>query len=187
MFAYCGNNPVCFKDASGHFLVAAFLVVVVTGAVVGGAMGGASAAASGRSVVEGVFEGALIGGVSNAIAFVAPPFSALWAAAAGAVIDFAFQTGEQLYETGTVSASSYDLVRTAVAAGGAALSTVGIDGLDVQNSVSDAISATIVSSDITMVYGGVDIIISAVASRSSNNQYTPPSYGGGGNNVRMTK
>ena len=156
----------------------------MTGIVVGGAMGGASAAASGRNVWEGVAEGALIGGVSSAIGFMAPPAAALYAAGSGFLIDAAFQAGEQLAETGTVSIESYDITRGVVATGGALLNTVGLAGLNPATSVTDASCAALISSDITMVYGCADIAISGIRSRNDNKS---PVFSGGGTYVMVTK
>jgi hypothetical protein len=62
MFAYCNNNPIAYKDSTGHFLFTAI------GALVGGALGAISAAIEGKAGKEfwaSVASGATSGAVSG--------------------------------------------------------------------------------------------------------------------------
>lgn len=59
LWAYCGNNPVSYKDTNGNFLG------TIIGAVVGGIVGGVSAALTGDDVWAGIGSGAISGAVTG--------------------------------------------------------------------------------------------------------------------------
>ena len=135
-------------------------------------MGGMSSVAGGGDFWHGALEGAIIGGVSAAIAAVAPvlEFSVLFSMAsggfAGAVIDYCFQSAEAGMP---LSFSQLELARLLRAMGGGAVGAFYIQALARSEAIADAIYAAIISSELTELYGCIDIAANATQS-SNNNQ-----------------
>ena len=67
LYAYSLNNPVMFSDPSGHFVISAFVGLMIAGAIIGGTAGGITARANGQDIATGILTGALLGAAVGAI------------------------------------------------------------------------------------------------------------------------
>lgn len=92
MFAYCGNNPVNFKDTEGT------LAGIIIGGVVGAITGALSAKASGQSVLFGAVIGGLAGmAAGTAGLFIATISNPVVAGGVGAIVNGLIGAGSNAF------------------------------------------------------------------------------------------
>ena len=112
----------------------------------------------------------LIGFCSSSPIFV----TACYGGGAGLVIDFVFQFGEYAIDYFKSGCSGpfefeYDYERGISSALGGAVGTLGLNGLNPQSSLVDAVSASVISADLSVVYGCCDTVYKAIR-RKKNKQ-----------------
>ncbi len=113
MFAYCGNDPVQFKDPTGKFGL--FAAIIAAGAIVGAVLGAFTAATTGGNIIEGAIEGGITGAVAATCGLlISNPVVAIATATAGGFItDVATQATTQYIDNGQVDFKKIDYKRSA--------------------------------------------------------------------------
>ena len=178
MFAYCNNNPVNFFDPMGNSAIAVCIFIAAC-TLVGAACGAFAASCTGEDILEATIEGAITGAIAAAVTLAIPELMAVLLPATlkagvakaitiGATFIIA-ATGGLLTDL-TIQAINQDIGKTPANAGvdwGRALKTAGMTGLAAVvptfvkpfESVSNAIMASVVSMDASVINAAAEIVV----------------------------